>query len=228
MTLIDKLKTIQLKIGNVGVDKLYNEAKKQKVEGLSREAVKLFLSTDQSKQLFKPLPESKGKTASEGQQFRLQVDLIDLKFSPSKFRNKKGTPQFRYILVLIDVMSRFVWTAPLVNKMPGTVEPPLRRLINSMDKKPVFIFSDKGNEFTGEVATLLEEKGIIHKTRAAPNDMNVGVGCPRRNACVGALESQHLPDLVEHGTFMVPLLTLCGSGFRRRSGVSACFVSVSA
>ena len=32
MTLIDKLKTIQLKIGNVGADKLYNEAKKQKVE----------------------------------------------------------------------------------------------------------------------------------------------------------------------------------------------------
>ena len=53
MTLIDKLKTIQLKIGNVGVDELYNEAKKQKVEGISREAVKLFLSTDESKQLLK-------------------------------------------------------------------------------------------------------------------------------------------------------------------------------
>ena len=84
MTLIDKLKTIQLKIGNVGVDKLYNEAKKQKVEGLSREAVRLFLSTNEAKQLFKPLPESKGKTASESQQFRLQMDLIDLKFSPSR------------------------------------------------------------------------------------------------------------------------------------------------
>ena len=58
MTLIDKLKTIQLKIGNVGADNLYNEAKKQKVEGLSREAVKLFLSTNEAKQLFKPLPES--------------------------------------------------------------------------------------------------------------------------------------------------------------------------
>lgn len=170
-TLIDRLKTIQLKIGNVGVDQLYNEAKKQKVEGISREALKLFLSTHESKQLFKPLPESKGKTASEGQQFRVQMDLIDLKYSPSRFRGKG--PQFRYILVVIDVMSRFVWTAPLINKEPATVEPILRRLINSMDKKPVFVFTDKGNEFTNEVSTMLEEKEIIHKTRREAHDMNV-------------------------------------------------------
>ena len=58
--------------------------------------------------------------------------------------------------------------------------------------------------------------------------MNIGVGCPRRNACVGALERQHLPDLVEHGAFMVPLLTFRSSGFRHRAGVPTCFVSVSA
>ena len=167
----DRLKTIQLKIGNVGIDKLYAEAKKQKVPGISREAVKLFLSTDESKQLFKPLPESKGQTGTEAEQFRVQMDLIDLKYSPSRFRGKG--PRFKYILIVIDVMSRFVWSAPLLNKEPGTVAPILRRLISSMDKRPVFIFSDKGNEFTGEVETLLEEKDIIHKTRAAPNDMNV-------------------------------------------------------
>ena len=89
-TLIDKLKTIQLKIGNVGVDKLYNEAKKQKVEGLSREAVKLFLSTNEAKQLFKPLPESKGKTASEGQQFRLQMIWLIWSFHHPSSEGRKG------------------------------------------------------------------------------------------------------------------------------------------
>ena len=80
------------------------------------------------------------------------MDLIDVKFAPSRFRGRGA--QFRYILVVIDLMSRFVWAALLINKEPVTVEPVLRRLLNSMDKPPVFIFSDKGNESTNDVATL--------------------------------------------------------------------------
>ena len=146
MSITEQLKLIQLKVGNVGADKVYAEAKKRKVPGITRESVKLFLATDESKQLFKPLPESKGQTGAEAEAFRVQMDLIDLKNSPSKIRGKG--PDFKYALVLVDVMSRFAWTAPLRNKESATVEPVLRRLLNSMAKKPVFLFSDKGNEFT--------------------------------------------------------------------------------
>ena len=160
MSIKDELKEIQLKICNTGIDKLYQEAKRRKVPGVTKEAVKLFLATDESKQLFKPLPQSKGQTGAEAEGFRVQMDLIDMKYSPSRFRGKG--PQFKYILVIIDVMSRFVWTGPLINKEPASVEPVLRRLINGMDKAPVILSSDKGLEFTGVVDEMLEEKNIIH------------------------------------------------------------------
>jgi len=73
-TIIQQLKELQERIGNVGVEKLYAAARRKGVPGITREAVRLFLSTDASKQLFKPLPESKGKTGAEDQQFRVQMD----------------------------------------------------------------------------------------------------------------------------------------------------------
>ena len=85
-TVSTRLREIQRDIGTVGTEKLYAEAKKRKVPGISKEAVRLYLSTDESKQLFKPLPDSKGKTAAEAEGFRLQVDLIDEKFNPSRIR----------------------------------------------------------------------------------------------------------------------------------------------
>ena len=88
-----------MKVGNVGAEKLYLEAKRKKVPGITRDAVRLHLATDESKQIFKPLPESKSKTAAESQQFRLQTDLVDLKSSPSRFKGKG--PQFKYAIIIV-------------------------------------------------------------------------------------------------------------------------------
>ena len=169
-TIIQQLKELQERIGNVGVDKLYAAARRKGIAGVTRETVRLFLSTDAPKQLFKPLPESKGKTGAEDQQFRVQMDLIDMKHSPSKI-SARG-PSYKNAIVLIDVMSRFTWGAPCVSKDPDHVEPVLRRILNGMDKLPVFISSDKGNEFTGAVAKLLDDKGIVHRTKSDTHDMN--------------------------------------------------------
>ena len=170
MSIKEALKEIQLKIGNTGIEKLYQEAKRQKVPGVTKEAIKLFLATDASKQLFKPLQESKGKSGAESVQFRLQMDLIDYRNTPSKMRGRG--PLFKYVLILIDVMSRKVWTMPVTSKEPAAIEPALRRLINGMDKLPVFISIDQGNEWTGPVDDLLEQKGIIRRTKVNKNDPN--------------------------------------------------------
>ncbi len=169
-TLIERLKEIQVRIGNVGAQKLLAEARRKRVPGVTMEAVRLFLATDSSKQLFRPLPEAKGKTGAEAQQFRCQMDLIDMKYSPSKL-TARG-PAYKNALVVIDVMSRFVWGAACVSKDPSHVEPVLRRILNSMEKLPTFVASDKGNEFTGDVATLLAAKGITHRTKPDTHDLN--------------------------------------------------------
>ncbi len=110
-TTSQQLKELQERIGNVGVDKLYAAARRKRIPGVTRETVRLFLATDAPKQLFKPLPESKGKTGAEAQQFRIQMDLIDMKYSPSKV-SARG-PSYKNAIVLIDVMSRFAWGAPV-------------------------------------------------------------------------------------------------------------------
>ena len=144
-----RLKELQREVGDVGADRLYAEAKKRKLPGISRETIRLYLSTDESKQIFRQLPPSKGKTASEQPMFRVQLDLIDERNNPARFRNQG--PYFRAILVIVDVFSRFIWTAPLKNKEPATVAPVLRRLINDeMETLPAFAFSDKGNELQGQ------------------------------------------------------------------------------
>ena len=169
-TVTQQLKEIQDRIGNVGVDKLFAAARRKRIPGVTRETVRLFLATDSSKQIFRPLPESKGKTGAEDQQFRVQMDLIDMKYSPSKI-SARG-PSYKNALVLIDVMSRFAWGAPCISKDPNDVEPVLRRILHSMEKLPAFISSDKGNEFTGSVDVLLESKDIIHRTKSDSHDMN--------------------------------------------------------
>ena len=171
MSITEALKEIQLKIGTTtGVDKLYQEAKRKKVPGLTRESVKLFLETDSAKQLFRPLPESKGKSGAESENFRWQLDLIDYKNQGAKIRGRG--PLFKYAIVLIEVMSRKVWTMPVTSKEPAAIEPALRRMINGIDQSIAFISTDQGNEWTGPVDELLEQKGIIRRTKVNKYDTN--------------------------------------------------------
>ena len=65
---IARLKQLQEKVGNVGVDKLFRAAKKDGLT-VTRDLVKDYLSTDAPSQIFKKLPDSQGKTGAEAQGF---------------------------------------------------------------------------------------------------------------------------------------------------------------
>jgi hypothetical protein len=95
------------------------------------------------------------------------MDLIEFRTAPSKV----GRETYKYILVLIDVFSREVWAAPTKDKTPAAVEPVLRRMLAGLPKQPAMISSDKGNEWVGPVQELLDDSGIIRKTKD-PSDVN--------------------------------------------------------
>ena len=61
---------------------------------------------------------------------------------------------------------------PVTSKEPSVIEPLLRRLINGMDQRPAFIASDQGNVWSGPVEEMLQEKGIIHRSKTDKYDMN--------------------------------------------------------
>ena len=170
---VARLKELHAKVGNVGVDKLLHAAKKDNVPGVNRRIVQDFLSTDSAAQIFRPLPESKGKTASEGPGVRVQMDAVD-------YKTKKTTWQgssYSIVLCLLDVASRQFFAAPCKTKSPSDVAPVLRRLLGQMTaagtgiQKVEVISTDKGREWAGEVQELLSEKDIIHRTHE-PADVN--------------------------------------------------------
>ncbi len=163
---MEQLRELSRKLGNPGADKLFTAARKRGIPA-TRNQIKQLLETKGSKQLFRPLPESKGRTGAEAPFTRMMMDLIEFRTAPSKV----GRETYKYILVLIDVFSREVWAAPTKDKTPVAVEPVLRRMLTGLPKQPAMISSDKGNEWVGPVQELLDDRGIIRKTKD-PADAN--------------------------------------------------------
>jgi hypothetical protein len=163
---MEALRELSKQLGHPGQDKLFRAARKRGIPA-TRNQIKQILETKGAKQLFRPLPQSKGATGAEGLLERCQMDLIEFRTAPSKV----GRDTFKYILILIDVFSREVWADVTKDKTPAAVEPVLRRLLTALPKKPSVISTDKGNEFVGVVQELLDEKTIIHKTKD-PQDAN--------------------------------------------------------
>jgi len=160
---MEQLAELAKELGTPGSAKLYRAARKKGIE-VSKLEVRSFLAKRGEKQIFRPLPESKGKTSSEAPGFRAQMDIIDLKYSKS-LGNKN-------ILVVIDVYTRKAWAKPVRSKEPVIVASALRQILNEMGPPPQIISSDKGNEFTGAVDQLFEEKGVTHRVKGEKYDPN--------------------------------------------------------
>jgi glucokinase len=151
-----QLQELAQKLGTPGGQKLYQAARKRGIQ-VTKDQVRQYVRRQGQKQIFRPLLAAAGKTASESEQMRAQMDLIDLKFSASK--------GFKMVLVVVNVWNRMGFAIPIVDKSAESVANGLRTLLNDVKLNPKFIFSDAGNEWRGPVQTLLEEKGIVHRAK---------------------------------------------------------------
>ena len=82
----------------------------------------------------------------------LAMDLID--------QTNNAKSGYRYILVIIDVFSRFCWALPLRNKQSQTVADAFRTVIQqySLDHFLPNLVSDQGTEFLGAFRTMCEDE----------------------------------------------------------------------
>ena len=86
------------------------------------------------------------------------ADMIDYKIS-----NNKG---FRYIFVVIDDFSKYLWAAPLKNKYSQTITNEFSNILTTSKRKPLKIESDRGSEFYNIIfQNFLETKNIHHYSR---------------------------------------------------------------
>ena len=84
-----------------------------------------------------------------------QADLIDV----NNLYNKSYAQAYRYILVCIDVLSKFAWVVPIKNKSANETKRGFE-LILEKGRKPNYIQIDQGKEFEGECKRYLKTKNV--------------------------------------------------------------------
>ena len=86
------------------------------------------------------------------------ADMIDYKIS-----NNKG---FRYIFIVIDYFSKYLWAIPLKNKYSHTITNEFSNILSTSKRKPIKIESDRGSEFYNSIfQNFLKSKNIQHYSR---------------------------------------------------------------
>jgi len=73
-----------------------------------------------------------------------QADLSDMK-SLAKYNGGN-----KFILICIDVLSKYAWAEPLTNKTAASVAKAFERILMTDYRKPWRLYTDRGREFTGE------------------------------------------------------------------------------
>ena len=86
------------------------------------------------------------------------ADMIDYKIS-----NNKG---YRYIFIIIDNYSKYLWSVPLRNKYSQTITNEFSNILTTSKRKPLKIQSDRGTEFYNSIfQNFLRSKNIQHYSR---------------------------------------------------------------
>ena len=89
------------------------------------------------------------------------IDLAD--FSDYKISNNKN---YRYIFIIIDNFSKYLWAIPLKNKFSQTITNEFSIILTTSKRKPLKLESDRGTEFYNSIfQNFLKSKNINHYSR---------------------------------------------------------------
>ena len=139
-----------------GVDRLYKDVKKEGKFNIGRTKIKEWLMKQDAYTLHKPIRRhvKRNRVIVGGIDQQWQMDLADMQ-SMQKFNDG-----YRYLLVCIDVFSKYAWVVPLKNKKgPSLVE--AFKIILSSGHKPEKFIMDQGTEFFNKhFKALLKDEDI--------------------------------------------------------------------
>ena len=86
------------------------------------------------------------------------ADMVDYKVSNNKV--------FRYIFIIIDNFSKYLWAIPLKNKYSQTITNEFSNIITTSKRKPLKLESDRGKEWYNSIfQNFLKSKNIHHYSR---------------------------------------------------------------
>lgn len=139
-----------------GPEKLYQAVKLEGKYKIGRQKIKQFLNNEDAYSLYKPIRKTfpRSKVVVNTIDSMWDGDLADVSNIAS---HNDG---YKFLLVLIDIFSRFLFIVPLKNKQNQTIIEGLKSVFQK-GRKPHTLRTDKGSEFKNRwVKTFLHKQGI--------------------------------------------------------------------
>lgn len=152
--------------------RVINQLLRKKYAGLSEKRVLYHLDKNPVNRLMKVKFNNQAPVrpiTSRNVMTRVQIDLVDRSSSPLSHCGRT----YRYILSIIDNMSRYVWLKPLSRKTSAGVREHLRNVFENFGY-PHIVQCDQGHEFKGEVKVFLQKHGIKHITSSPYHPQSQG------------------------------------------------------
>lgn len=153
--------------GFLSANKLYAKAKKY---GYTMRNIKDWLKNQETVQLNRPTTSKQeyGKIVSRHVDDIWQADLMDMQ------KLYKFNSNYKWLLTIIDIYSRYAWMIPLKTKSTSEVRAAMEPLL--AESKLQNLTTDNGKEFTGnEMQTLLRQLNIKHWTHEPGSHNTLGV-----------------------------------------------------
>lgn len=144
--------------GYTGIDPLRRKSNEK------RSVVKNWLESQSTYTLHKPARRiyERNKVLVSRIDEQWQMDLVDLS-SLQKYNNK-----YRYLLMCIDIFSKYAWSEPIKSKNSSSVLQAFKNILNSTDRKPEKLQTDAGTEFVNQsFQRFLKENNILFFTTAS-------------------------------------------------------------
>ena len=149
-----------------GVDRLYKDVKKERKFNINRRKIKEWFMKQDAYTLHKPIRQRfrKNRVIVSGIDEQWQMDLTEMQ-SMQRFNDG-----YRYLLVCIDVFSKYAWVVRLKNKTGLLVVDAFKTILSSGPEK---IITDQGTEFLNKhFKALLKDEDIelyntYHETKAS-------------------------------------------------------------
>ena len=136
-----------------GAERFYREAVKLYPQ-ITRKKIIQFLKSRNVYTLHKQIrkPKKYRRTLTFAPRDLWQIDLLDLQ----KYKNENR--QYRYLCVIIDCFSKYLWVKPLKDKSAKSIVKALALLL--MNERPKHLQADQGSEFFNmQVAKMLQAFG---------------------------------------------------------------------
>ena len=141
-----------------GPEKLYKFVKQDGKHNVSKYRIRKWLQRQEPYSLQRPARRrfQKAMVNVNGINDQFDMDLMDM----TKYA--KENDEVTFILVVIDIFSKFLWLRPLKDKKGSSVASALKDIFNT-GRIPNRTRSDRGQEFKAvSVQSLLRQKGIKH------------------------------------------------------------------